>query len=238
MKLLQTKKPTEISVSEIVDLADINRSTFYLHFGDVNHLQADIEDELFEDIARLIRNQKLGEVKDRLYELLYTIYNYFDQNADICDVLLSKTGSYAIGSRIIVLIQERLDKSYRIIPQNLGQLENYYSSIYVTNGFSGILQGWISDGRQVSTEDIARITADLIERTTKRSNPANNKYTHFVDSVLQTTDYIVNAVLDTTAGFIKDASEDVSLIIEKKLNSVADHLTDIRKNKDSDDESS
>lgn len=49
-QLMQQKSASEITVKELVDLADINRSTFYLHYNDIFDLLAAVEQELFDEI--------------------------------------------------------------------------------------------------------------------------------------------------------------------------------------------
>ena len=47
MQLMETKDIRDISVKELSDLVDINRSTFYLHYSDIYDMLAQIENELF-----------------------------------------------------------------------------------------------------------------------------------------------------------------------------------------------
>lgn len=55
-KLLQKKSIKEITVKELVELVDINRSTFYLHYSDIYNMLSSIEEELLEEIRQTILN--------------------------------------------------------------------------------------------------------------------------------------------------------------------------------------
>ena len=55
-KLMQTKSLKEITVKELVEEVDINRSTFYLHYTDIYQMLESIETELQEEIKAIIEN--------------------------------------------------------------------------------------------------------------------------------------------------------------------------------------
>ena len=48
---MKKKNIGQITVKELVDDVDINRSTFYLHYSDIPSLLKEIEDDIFRLIA-------------------------------------------------------------------------------------------------------------------------------------------------------------------------------------------
>ena len=54
-QLMSEKSVNEVTVKELVDLVDINRSTFYLHYTDIYNMLESVEDELFDEILHTIR---------------------------------------------------------------------------------------------------------------------------------------------------------------------------------------
>ena len=53
------KSVGEITVKELVDQVDINRSTFYLHYPDISGLLYEIENVLSEEMERAIREHPI-----------------------------------------------------------------------------------------------------------------------------------------------------------------------------------
>ena len=53
-KLMKEKNIREITVKELVEEVDINRSTFYLHYTDIYNMMSTIEEELMEDFRILL----------------------------------------------------------------------------------------------------------------------------------------------------------------------------------------
>lgn len=60
LKLIQEKEISKISVTDIVNEADINRSTFYAHYPDVRGVMEEFEDQVIESM--------MGVLKDFKYE--------------------------------------------------------------------------------------------------------------------------------------------------------------------------
>lgn len=107
MELLKEKSFEKITVTDIVKLADINRSTFYAHYPDVMGVIDEIEEEILEytdnifsnmDFSALFENPlpllqeivKIVEENDELYRLLYTTSMAAKQLEKIKGVLLDK----------------------------------------------------------------------------------------------------------------------------------------------------
>ena len=63
-RLMQKKSIKEITVKELVDEVDINRSTFYLHYSDIYQMLESIENELMDEIAQVIEEHPLDLVKN------------------------------------------------------------------------------------------------------------------------------------------------------------------------------
>ena len=55
-KLLKEKTIKEITVKELVEEVDINRSTFYLHYTDIYDLLEQTENDLKNEILEIVNN--------------------------------------------------------------------------------------------------------------------------------------------------------------------------------------
>ena len=59
-ELLKEKSLKEITIKELVEKVDINRSTFYLHYTDIYDMMEKIENELTGDIEDLIHTHPVS----------------------------------------------------------------------------------------------------------------------------------------------------------------------------------
>ena len=76
VQLMQQKPIKDISVRELADLVDINRSTFYLHYTDIYDLLEQTENNLMKQFLSIIQTEKqtvtLQDFSDRL-ERFFTV---------------------------------------------------------------------------------------------------------------------------------------------------------------------
>ena len=75
---MQKKSNQEITVKELVDEVDINRSTFYLHYSDIYQMLESIENELMDEIAQAIEEYPLNLVQ---YGSSYPLIEHYFYNS-------------------------------------------------------------------------------------------------------------------------------------------------------------
>ena len=95
MKLMADKSIKDISVRELAAIADINRGTFYIHYKDVYDLLSSLEDELADGLVAVCRRHNAKDSEGKTYPYLMELYQYIEQNSDLCHVLLGKNGDIA-----------------------------------------------------------------------------------------------------------------------------------------------
>ena len=86
-KLMQTKSLKEITVKELVEEVDINRSTFYLHYTDIYQMLESIETELQEEIKAIIENHPAGSYYEKSFPFIEEIFEVLAANREICNAL-------------------------------------------------------------------------------------------------------------------------------------------------------
>ena len=78
-QLMREKSIREITVKELVDAVDINRSTFYLHYSDIPGLLAEVENEMMEEMQRAIRGHPIDPGKDTVYYFIQDLFHVLDE---------------------------------------------------------------------------------------------------------------------------------------------------------------
>ena len=82
-KLMQEKSIKEITVKELVEEVDINRSTFYLHYTDIFNMLSTIEEELLEEIRQTIQNHPVSPFNESSFPFIEDIFHILAENKDI-----------------------------------------------------------------------------------------------------------------------------------------------------------
>lgn len=106
MKLMADKSIKDISVRELAAIADINRGTFYIHYKDVYDLLSSLEDELADGLVAVCRRHNAKDSEGKTYPYLMELYQYIEQNSDLCHVLLGKNGDIAFTDRICHILRD------------------------------------------------------------------------------------------------------------------------------------
>jgi len=165
IKLLEKKDITKISIKEICENADINRATFYAHYSDQNDLLRKIEDKLLDNInAHLAElDQKNTEVSS--VQIAEKIFEYVQENARLCRLLLSERGDFTFQKKIMMLVYDKIITE--ITNNNKITVEDAeYVYSFTISGCVGFVQKWLNDGMKkpprYMAETVIKLTMGLI----------------------------------------------------------------------------
>lgn len=161
-KLMQQKSIKEITVKELVDEIDINRSTFYLHYTDIYQMLQSIENELMEEILDTIQNHPLDpSIKDGGYPFAVQLFRILADNKDICAALMGPNGDMAFVEKIEKIVEDAvLPELFSKFPQNVNDIQ--YGYAFCINGCVGMIKCWLTSGSDESPEHMAYLTHSMI----------------------------------------------------------------------------
>ena len=104
--LLREKAINEITVTELTERVDINRSTFYLHYRDIYDMMESIENELVEKIEELIQARPVSPFGENSFPFIEDIFAILAENKAICAALLGPNGDIAFLHRIEAILSK------------------------------------------------------------------------------------------------------------------------------------
>lgn len=163
VELLKLKQLNKITVKEVCDLAEINRSTFYKYYKDVFDLFDKLTDELQDEFFELLKKIKEKGEKEALIEALEKI----KKNKDVyLTLLLSVSGNDIISNTFSSYYDKMLQESVTYL-KNISQEKRIWLVHYLSFGSSGILLCWVNNGMQESSEKIADIIIEFVSGTLK-----------------------------------------------------------------------
>jgi len=153
--LLKTKSISVITVKEICERSDINRSTFYTHFRDQYDLLEHIEEEIITDLNTYL-NQYNFEQEAEALQMTEKLLEYVASKYDICQTLLNENSDHSFEGRIMDVARTFLIKNW---------IDNYetdpnmsaYASTFVISGSIYIIKHWLANEMDESPKRIARL---------------------------------------------------------------------------------
>lgn len=158
IELMHEKSISQITIREICDAADLNRSTFYLHYTDQFALLSDIENEIMENTFEYLKD--VGSNLDTL-TYIETFLHYVKKNQDIFETLLCRQENISFQT---LFIKKTMDRIKGNLP-SLGSIEKEkYIYTFVMHGCVHIIMEWISADFDLSEADIAAIIFKLCDQ--------------------------------------------------------------------------
>jgi AcrR family transcriptional regulator len=161
MELLEEKPVSRITVRELCERADVNRTTFYAHYDSPAGLLAQVEDETLawanEKITGMLGRSDRRETISDMEE----IFTYLIENSSHMKVLLSERGDVGFQKKLFELIYLSCDlTSPRAAKGKDDELREYYL-VFAVSGSIGLIQQWLKDGLGKSAKEMAEIIYDM-----------------------------------------------------------------------------
>jgi len=159
IRLLHEKSIHDISVREICESAQINRTTFYKYYGSPYDLLEGIENELLAKIDGCLGPSDDGNYGNRLRKVLA----YVMDNLELCRLLFNNNVDPEFPGRLISLprIQEMLSEQ---LTGGRSEDEVKYISCFIVNGGFGIMRQWINAANPEPPERVASLIDSIFAR--------------------------------------------------------------------------
>jgi AcrR family transcriptional regulator len=147
--LLQENPISRISIKEICAKAEINRSTFYLHYRNQFDLLDAIEKELLDNVQAHLKNIGIGS-DGRQY--LVALLSYIEQNADIFRALLCNPQDTTFRQTFVASAFKNMQAYIKLTcPENI----NDYIQGFLVMGCLDLIQKWVESGFDIPAERLA-----------------------------------------------------------------------------------
>ncbi len=168
VSLIETKGFDALSVRDITETANINRSTFYLHFQDKFDLLEQTEQEIIQDIqAIILQTDSLSLANFHLTQqplpVMVQMFEYFQANAALVRAILGIKGDIAFQIQLRKAIEQNLSKIgfFEGINSQNFLVPSEYLITYVIAAHLGVVQIWLKKGCLESPQEMALILSKL-----------------------------------------------------------------------------
>lgn len=163
-QLLATKPIQEITVTELCQQSNINRTTFYLHYQDaydmLEKMQEDFYNELMEHMDGIAFASDSSSLE--IPQFLVEILKYLRSHADICSIVVGDHGDGSFIMRLMNIARDKSVTEYAQLYQSAKaeDIEIFYT--YVSHGCLGVLKNWFSTNMSQPPEELATVLTRLI----------------------------------------------------------------------------
>lgn len=159
-ELMEKKPISKITIKELCENADINRTTFYAHYKDQYDLLSKIESEVLSWVKQSLTSLIDKKDKQERMNALEKIFQYISDNSRHLQILMSEQGNIDFQKKIFILIyQESGLLPFQKKSADPDISEDYF--IFIVNGSVGLLQHWLKNGINRSAKEMAEIIDNM-----------------------------------------------------------------------------
>ncbi len=146
-ELIQTKRLADISVSELCNLARVNRTTFYHHYDNVNALVKDARQSILNEFARQFEGNHDGYTPSNLL----IMFQHFYDNQIIYRTYFQLSPSY---DEMLGIYNK--DQAAQHYPGQKDNLVRYHAEFFAA-GMTAIIKRWLTNGCKETPEEMVKI---------------------------------------------------------------------------------
>lgn len=162
IELVKEKKDiTKISVKEIIDKADISKSTFYAHYQDIYAVLEEFENELIDEITSAIEEffkDKNKDFEPYIKRLLFL----FQENENFYSMFFKSDIYVSLVEKIKKIIKNELSKYIvKELPNTDKKTISFVVSFF-TNGITYLMVDYFKNNLDLSLDDVAQKINDML----------------------------------------------------------------------------
>lgn len=158
--LLQEKSINEITVTELTEIADINRATFYFYYTDIMDMLDQIQNEayeLFEDV--LVGTEDHIDSMEAFAKYIENILIFCKENPTIARFVITREYN---NNKVLKKIKKLLAKKVPVAKENYSQDDpRRFILNFALNALTGTVVDWMDDGMIIPPPIMAEFIANM-----------------------------------------------------------------------------
>lgn len=166
LELLREKSAEKITVTDIVNRADINRGTFYAHYSDINSLRkavwTDMENELYDALGDIKKAGSLGSPLG----IFMNLSGFLEKDKSLYASIL--------GQGIAHSLLDRLQNSFVLFVMSVDTIDDSIKSsadfkaraYFFAGGVISLYSAWLRGEVNGDGKSVALVANELIMRST------------------------------------------------------------------------
>ena len=150
-ELMQEKEFKNITVSDVVRCADINRGTFYTYYRDVFDLRERVENEMVDTLRGLLDGITASTENRTLLPVIEQVVAYLHENNTLAYALLNDRGMGTFEEKLTALMEE-YGRSLRV---SFGEVDDF-TIWFAVSGCIGVIKKWLTANQPSDREAVLR----------------------------------------------------------------------------------
>ncbi len=158
-ELLNEKDIAKITVTDVVDRANISRGTFYAHYLDIYDLYAAIQSNIVEAINEMIDELGIENIVLDPVEAISFGISFLEKNKNYYKLFLTSSHGEEIINRVLSLTEEKFITLIEATLPEEDIPEHICHLYYTLGGIRNILSHWFMDSISMTSTQFAEYLA-------------------------------------------------------------------------------
>lgn len=161
--LMKDRTLHKITIKDICENADINRSTFYAYYADQYDLLQQIEDEIFDETQKNLQYTSTSLGPDQTILMLEGMMNFILKNAEVCKLLLGERGDFEFQKKLMGSILEHC-LNIMANEKKWDQKTKEYIYLFMVSGSMGLIQNWMHNDLDRTPKEMSEMIMNLTNK--------------------------------------------------------------------------
>lgn len=155
--MLKEKDIYHISIRELCEKADVNRTTFYKYYGSQFDLLGDMENDILEFVAKTIQNNEKTPEK-----IISLVCNYLEQNLEFVRLIINNNIDPSFAQKLFAMNSIKESALKKCSVENSESTIDYIYN-FLTYGSFRMVCIWLNKEDRESPEEFAKLILQMIQ---------------------------------------------------------------------------
>ncbi|WP_239422101.1 TetR/AcrR family transcriptional regulator [Bacillus sp. CGMCC 1.16541] len=162
LTLIKEKPMANITVKELCERADINRSTYYAHYTSPYELLYAIEEEFMDELVQTLNQYNFSEEEEAL-QMMVKLFEFMAEKSDICLILFSENNDAHFQHTGMKITQEYVFDNW-VLDKKLDKETYDYLNLFLVSGCMYVIKNWLETGRKKTPKEMAEFLFGFVNR--------------------------------------------------------------------------
>ena len=152
--LLEEKSISQITVTELTTLADVNRSTCYLYYNDIFDMMDKIQQEIYAVFVETVVDFKSDfQNIEEIVTYCARFLEFCKENYTVCRFITRNDCNNHLAEKIKLAVRCIIPDSAKFYPE---EDPRHYLTTFAISGILATILEWMNNGMKIPVEDMAR----------------------------------------------------------------------------------
>lgn len=157
IQLLHTQNVMEVSVSNLCELANVNRSSFYKYYSTPSDILRERETQIFKNFYERWQKGNARSVRDAVLHQLYEV----QKEQEFCRLMFGPNGLPGFLEKLTFGLQKQCIKNFKKQNPSLTTSQAEYLFLFWSKGGQGVIEQWVKNGCAQAPEEVADMVAQV-----------------------------------------------------------------------------